>query len=120
MRERQTGFTVVELVAVIIIVVMLAAIAIPTLFGNKGQANTVRSKDAAGALNAAEGAWYEYRTKSGPALTGVRPVPDTYSMNAAQRISNLQTGGYLETSVDPGDVQLSTNSDPPQWSPAYP
>jgi type II secretory pathway pseudopilin PulG len=120
MKTSCKAFTVIELVAVIVIIVLLTVIVLPSIFGNRGQANSVRSRDEAAALNSAEGAWYEYRTKTGPALTGIKPILDTYSTVPANRINNLQSGGYLASYINPADVLLNTTSDPPLWTPAYP
>ena len=65
-KHKNEGFTALELVAVVIVIVVLATIAVPTLFGSKGQANTVRSRDAAAALIAAEGNYYDYRLRPAP------------------------------------------------------
>ncbi len=116
---KSKGFTAVELIGVIVIIVILALIATPTMFGDKGQANTVRSRDAAAALNAAEGNYYDYRYKTGPALTGVNVIMDAYTTNEVLRINNLTTGGYLESIVNSDDVQLDTTTAPPTWRPTY-
>jgi type II secretory pathway pseudopilin PulG len=118
-KHKNEGFTALELVAVVIIIIVLATIAVPTLFGSKGQANTVRSRDAAAALNAAEGNYYDYRFKTGPALNGGAAISDSYGTDVVTRINNLTGGGYIESAVNPGDVQLDTTTDPPTWRPAY-
>jgi prepilin-type N-terminal cleavage/methylation domain-containing protein len=117
--HKSRGFTAVELIGVIVIIVILALIATPTMFGDKGHANTVRSRDAAAALNAAEGNYYDYRYKTGPALTGVNVIMDAYTTNEVLRINNLTAGGYLESIVNPDDVQLDTTTAPPTWRPTY-
>ena len=118
-KHKNEGFTALELIAVVIIIVVLATIAVPTLFGTRGHANTVRSRDAAAALNAAEGNYYDYRFKTGPALNGGTAISDSYGTDAATRINNLTSGGYIESAVNPSDVQLDTTTDPPAWRPTY-
>ena len=119
-QHKNKGFTALELVGVIVIIVILAAISIPAMFGSKSQATTVRSRDEAAALNAAEGNYYDYRYKTGPALTGVNPIVDTYTTDPATRINNLAGAGYLTSVINTNDVLLNASSDLPVWSPAYP
>ncbi|AKU21355.1 Tfp pilus assembly protein FimT/FimU [Massilia sp. NR 4-1] len=54
MRRRQSGFTYIELVTVIILLGVLAAIAVPRLLGNTGMAGTVFRSDVVTALRYAQ------------------------------------------------------------------
>jgi prepilin-type N-terminal cleavage/methylation domain-containing protein len=110
------AFTIVELVAVIVVIVILAAILIPTIFGSRSYANIVRSTDAAASLNAAEQAVYYFNHKTAPALS---KAPLVLPSIKPDRIKAFCDNGYLKTSVDPNDVQLDTSVDPAAWKPTY-
>ena len=104
------GFTSIELIATVVVILILAAITVPKMFGGRDQAQHIRRADAAAALNAAEGAYYIFKTKTAPALSKTVPTLNTFK---AQRILDLQTYGFLETSVDPADIIMNTSPDPP-------
>ena len=120
MKTSCKAFTVIELVAVIVIIVLLTVIVLPSIFGNRGQANSVRSRDEAAALNSAEGAWYEYRTKTGPALTGIKPILTHLTVPRPTGSTTWPVRGLLGVLHQPGRCPFEHDLGPPLWTPAYP
>jgi MSHA pilin protein MshA len=62
-RKYQAGFTLIELVIVIAILGILAAVAIPKLFNITGDAQAAATSGVAGALSAANAENYAVRTE---------------------------------------------------------
>jgi MSHA pilin protein MshA len=63
LRNRQLGFTLIELVIVIAILGILAAVAIPKLFNITGDASTAATAGVAGALASASSENYAVRSE---------------------------------------------------------
>lgn len=94
MEEKQSGFTLVELVIVIIILGLLAAVAVPKFINLSGDAKTAATSSIAGALSSANSVNYASRTESasnGSAVTNCSDgasllqggLPTGYSITAA-------------------------------------
>ena len=65
MKKSQAGFTLIELVMVIVILGVLAAVAIPKFIDMRGDANTAAINSVAGSLSAAAATNYAARTAGG-------------------------------------------------------
>lgn len=88
MRSRQTGFTLIELVMVIVIIGVLAAVAIPKFVDLSGDANQAATNGMAGALSSA--AAINYAARKAKATNGT--AVDNCDDGAA-----LLQGGALPT-----------------------
>lgn len=65
MRSRQTGFTLIELIMVIVILGVLSAVAIPKYLDLKSDANQAAVNGVAGALSSAASVNFATRTANG-------------------------------------------------------
>jgi len=115
MKNRQTGFSLIELLIVVAIILIIAAIAIPNLLRSKMAAN---ESSAVGSLRSLNTACVTYSTSYGgfpSSLTNLGGEGSgTVSSTNAQLIDNvLQTGtksGYNFT-FSPGSVDGAGNID---------
>lgn len=116
----ESGFTLVELLVVMLILGILAAIAIPSFFNQRDKANDAEAKSAA---RTAQTATETYATDNDGVYTGVSPAelinieptladatgltaaasaPDTYTVSATS-----STGNVFTISVSAGVSTLS-------------
>lgn len=104
-----------EMIAVIIIIVILAAFLLPTLFNGRDQAVSVRCKDEAAALNTAETAYQTYMSTTAVAM-GTTNLYSNPSLSGASRIASFKSWGFIESTIDPTDVNFDSTK--LLWSPA--
>jgi len=76
---KKRGFTLIELVMVIVILGILAAVAVPTFFNMQGQAQISAVKGALGGLRSGVAIWYAKEAASGtpgyPSLAELESTP---------------------------------------------
>lgn len=71
MRNKQTGFTLIELVVVIVILGILAAVALPRFISLTGEADDAATKGVAGALASASAINYAARVAGNASTVAV-------------------------------------------------
>lgn len=82
MKRMQSGFTLIELVMVIVLIGLLAAIAIPKFVDLGSEARTAATQGVAGALSSASAINYAARKagKTGPTVSAVANCTDVGSL----------------------------------------
>lgn len=113
--KRLRGFTAIELLAVVCVLLILAGIVIAVFVSGKPTAVGLRRTDAAAALNAAEHSLFDYNCSTAPGL-GQEPVfPPGDSPG---RMAALQAAGFLASLISTEDVVLIQTNGIYYWVPA--
>lgn len=95
MKKSQAGFTLIELVMVIVILGVLAAVAIPKFIDMRVDANTAAVASVAGSLSAASATNYAARTASLAAnATANKGVAVADCQDVAKALQSYTTGLY--------------------------
>jgi prepilin-type N-terminal cleavage/methylation domain-containing protein len=89
MQARQSGFTLIELVVVIVILGILSAVALPKFINLSGEAAQAAAQGVAGAISSATAINYAARKASSAAGAG----PILSCANANTNIATLLSGG---------------------------
>ena len=109
------GFTAIELIAVVCVLLILAGIIIAVFVSGKDSAVGLRQTDAAAALNAAERSLLDHNSSTAPGL-GQDPVSPPNDSPA--RIAALKAAGFLASLVSTEDVILTQTNGIYYWAPA--
>ena len=109
------GFTAIELIAVVCVLLILAGIIIAVFVSGKDSAVGLRQKDAAAALNAAERSLLDHNSSTAPGL-GQDPVSPPN--DSPGRIAALKAAGFLASLVSTEDVILTQTNGIYYWAPA--
>ena len=109
------GFTAIELIAVVCVLLILAGIIIAVFVSGKDSAVGLRQTDAAAALNAAERSLLDHNSSTAPGL-GQDPVSPP--ADGPGRIAALKAAGFLASLVSTEDVILVQTNGIYYWAPA--
>ena len=111
------GFTAVELVAVLSVLLILAGIVAAVFIAGKGSAVDLRRTNAASTLNAAERSLLDYNSSTAPGL-GRDPI--VAPSDALARMVALKAAGFLVTLISTEDVVLTQSNGIYYWVPVRP
>src|SRR4029077_18210308 len=115
-RSFHRGFTAIELISVVMVILILSAIVLAFFRSGKNEAAALRKTNAAAVLNEAERALAEYNSSTAPGL--VKSPVVIQGTDPAARIAALIQNGFLGSQIKSGDVTVSGNNGAYFWSPA--
>ena len=106
-KKSNAGFTLVELLVVIIIVGVLSAIALPTFLDQAGKARESEAKTNLGALNRGQQA---YRLENGEFASSISDLDvgiqnDIYSYSLGDKNSGTNVTHFADPASDSNDVR---------------
>ena len=113
-RKSAGGFTAVELVAVLSVLLILATIVAAVFIAGKDSAVYLRRTNAAATLNAAERSLLDYNSAIAPGL-GRDPI--AIPSDALGRMLALKAAGFLVTLTSTEDVVLTQTNRVYCWAP---
>ena len=107
--KNKSGFTLVELMVVAIIVAILAAVAIPLMMGNKNRAMATEAQAGLGSIRTA---FQVYKAEKGTYPAGdsgknMTAVTDLTIKNGDLDGTYFKTSGYTLTTVTPSNYTLT-------------
>ena len=106
--RNQKGFTLIEIIAVLVILGILAAVAVPKFFDMQGEAQKYAVEGALGALASTAYMQYAYALLQSPSTTTYTPEPSAVTVGEFQgSIANV--GGVVTITVTAGPTWWSAS-----------